>query len=100
MEEQNQNKIDGNKKSIPVDCKVSPLFLYDKSEALPPKFLRAIKKAGYTPIPVASLENIKIISPLDKEASNELIRIALETVNNSDWDHKPFGKAVIKMLAG
>ena len=78
------------------------MFLYLKTCTLEKFVLERIRRAGYLPVAVESLDAIKIIEPMPLTASNGINHAAFATIAESEWSSvkEKFGNKVARTMAG
>jgi hypothetical protein len=76
---------------------VKPIFAY--IEDFDKKQIERVRRAGYLPLKVLSLENFKIVLPLPTHCTNEITKAAMEAVLSSNLAPDVFGKKVAKIMS-
>jgi hypothetical protein len=82
--------------------RVSKIFAYTKEAKLDKKTLKMLTDDGYIPIPVESLDCIRVFEPIPDAESNIIFDAAIQTLMSGDSftdNKKKFGELVLKSFA-
>lgn len=84
---------------------MSEIFLYTKDAEIPSAQLEALKRAGYVPVKVATLDQVKIMSkpsPIaqaDMDLITHAMALAIAEHSNHGGVQNTFGQKLSKLIA-
>lgn len=77
---------------------MKPIFAYLKTAELNKSQIERVRRAGYMPLEVKSLEDFKIVLPIPAHSTNEILNAAMETIKDTHMAGD-FGNRVCKIVS-